>query len=82
MMRPYWITVRPPFPPAVPRIGVGVTATSPEGARAVFAAAFGMTGCIAGIRPVADVCDLDRNHFLPNMGNIFPRGVRFPRLSG
>jgi hypothetical protein len=59
-----------------------ITATSPEDARAVFAAAFGAADCITGIRPVADVRDLDRNHVLPNMGNIFPRGVRFLRLSG
>lgn len=61
-----------------PALGVGVTAVFDADARAIFAAAFGDVATITGLRVIADMAEVDPRHVLPNIGNVFARGIRFP----
>lgn len=73
-MRPYWIQSDPPF-----GLGVGITASSEEHARALFLAAWPAGRRIAAIRPVTDMRDIEQNHVAPNMGNWLKLGIWYPQ---
>ena len=70
-MTPYWIKTDR-------GLGVGLTALSEAGARALFDEVFGSSYKFMGIEPIADMRHLDQNHVVPNMGNWLRRGVWFP----
>jgi hypothetical protein len=80
-MQPFWITLEVPREkgPTPLRLGVGVTATSEADARHLFTAAFGSEYRIASMKPLEDVATLEQDHVVPNMGNIFRRGIWFPQ---
>ena len=79
----YWITFEPEQGPAIPRLGVGVTAATQEDALTLVASELLATGegfpRVVAIREVPDVSALDENHVLPNIGDPSQRGVWFPR---
>lgn len=75
----YWITLKVEGLSIFGQ-GCGVTACSREDAVAIFAEHIvDMWYEIVHIEPIFDVSTLDRNHVLPNMGNIFVRGIWFPK---
>jgi hypothetical protein len=92
-MKPYWIKFEPMevrrFTPegsgevshCVPspfNLSMGVTAR--DEADAIYLAQFVLGDRnIASISPVTDIDALDHGHVLPNMGNVFVRGVWWPR---
>ena len=70
-MTPYWITTNH-------GLGVGITARSETDARALFDESLGASHKLLGIKPIADMAQLDQNHVVPNMGNWFQRGIWYP----
>jgi hypothetical protein len=70
-MQPYWIRIDKCG------LGVGITATSEEDARALFQKAWPKDR-IASLAPINDMRDIEQNHVAPNMGNWFMRGIWFP----
>jgi hypothetical protein len=77
-MLAYWIRISPKDDPTPLHLGVGITAHSEEDARALFVAAFGSAVQIQNIEPIENMQRLDQKHVVPNMGNVFTRGIWFP----
>jgi hypothetical protein len=78
-MRPYWIKVEEQPLPTFLNLGVGITATSEQDARQIFAAKFGDDLPIASVTPIPDIDYLEQSHVRPNMGNWLKRGIWFPK---
>jgi len=78
-MRPYWIKVERQPSPTFLNLGVGITASSEEEARAIFADAFGSDVPVVSVAPIEDMRDIDQGHVRNNMGNWFQRGIWFPK---
>ena len=80
MMRPYWIKIRRPKEPTALGLGVGITARSELDARDIFEQVVGRGSyVVVSVEPIDDMAALDQNHVVPNMGNIFIRGVWYPQ---
>lgn len=76
-MQVYWVMFEPVASPSWTNLGAGVTSRSEDDARAMIAAAF-TDVTVKALTPVHTVADLDQGHVVPNMGNIFARGIWFP----
>lgn len=73
MLKPYWIETNKPL-----SIGYGITARSQEDAGGLLRLTLSGDYVIISIEPVDDLASLDQGHVIPNMGNIFRRGIWFP----
>jgi len=70
----YWVHFERQSMPSFLNLSVGVTARSEGDVRVIVATAFA-EGRITSVKVVEDVATLDQGHVLPNMGNIFRRGM-------
>jgi hypothetical protein len=77
-MHPYWVTFEKLPRPSIFGLGFGVTARSELDAREIVVAAIGEKPRIMSVAVIEDIASLDQGHVIPNMGNIFARGIWFP----
>jgi hypothetical protein len=77
-MKPFWIELARLNRPSPLNRGVGITAISEEDAVSLFGELIGTGYTIKSIKEISDVRDLDQNFVVPNMGNLFVRGVWYP----
>jgi hypothetical protein len=84
-MRRFWIAIEPlPYASNL-NLGCGVTAETEEEAVAILlerAAASNDAVSIRSITLDVDVSTLDDRHVLPNVGNIFRKGIWWPQGYG
>ncbi|AYD00089.1 hypothetical protein NCHU2750_06950 [Neorhizobium sp. NCHU2750] len=73
MLRPYWIKMDKPS-----GLGFGITAWSKEDAETLLRLVLPDDCAIISINPVKDAASLDQGHVIPNMGNMFRRGIWYP----
>lgn len=82
MLKRYWIrferfNIQTPL-----NLGCGVTAFNAEDAKRIVEIKIKNSDIhvdIASIELISNIADLDKNHVIPNMGNIFERGIWFPQ---
>jgi hypothetical protein len=80
-MKVYWVTFKNPTQFTPLNIGCGITARDESDAISLINERLSLEGehlDIASISTVDDVSTLDASHVLPNMGNMFLRGIWFP----
>ena len=84
-MRRFWIAIEPlPYPSGL-NLGCGVTAETEEEAAAILlerAAALNDAVSIRSITPDVDVSTLDKGHVVLNIGDIFSKGIWWPKGYG
>ena len=84
-MQRFWIKIEPlPYPSSL-NSGCGITANSADEAAAILlerAAAVGDKVSIVNITQNIDISTLDQKHVVPNMGNIFRKGIWWPNGYG
>jgi hypothetical protein len=73
MLTPYWIKTDKPL-----NLGYGITARSKEDAEGLLRLVVSSDWAVVAIDPVGDAASLDQGHVIPNMGNIFRRGIWYP----
>ncbi|WP_162939474.1 hypothetical protein [Neorhizobium sp. NCHU2750] len=59
-------------------LGFGITAWSKEDAETLLRLVLPDDCAIISINPVKDAASLDQGHVIPNMGNMFRRGIWYP----
>jgi hypothetical protein len=78
LMHPYWVKFEHVSRPSIFNSGMGVTARSEIDAREIVVAAIGDEPRITSVVVIENMASLDQGHVIPNMGNIFIRGIWFP----
>jgi len=79
LLKAYWIEA-----PAIPHLGLGVTAFSRDDAFQILSASgYTLSPDDPTVRVTEgiQIADLDQYHIIPNMGPIIFRGVWFPRAN-
>jgi hypothetical protein len=73
MLRPYWIKTDKRM-----SLGYGITARSKEDAETLLRLVVSSDCAVITIKPIEDAASLDQGHVIPNMGNMFRRGIWYP----
>ncbi len=78
VMQRYWMEIKPVQGNLLAHRQFGITAFNQEDALAILRSRIGVEFDVIQCNEGIDVSTLDKAHVLPNIGNVFPRGIWFP----